>query len=84
MKLKRKSENPREHLASANARVKIFEELEKGTLLINKAKENFPAGTSERRLLKLATDALFFVSVRQLDGFRDFLAEMEAVDSGPV
>ncbi len=80
MKSKTNLKKAQEALADANARVELFKELGNGTTLINKIRSGFPARTYERGLLKLATNALFYVSVRQLDGFCAFLEEMDDVD----
>lgn len=73
----------RERLVEAEARVELCTDLEAGMILINKFCK-FPSGTAERRHAKLIQDAVFYVMARQLDGFRDFLDEIQAVDSGTI
>lgn len=64
-----------------DARSRLFDDLGKGAQSINRIMSSLPKGTEERRLLKLVIDSVFFVSVRQLDDFRGFLAEMEKADA---
>lgn len=82
MKSQRQPRSPLEQVADASAKMKLFEELGKGAALLNKIRNNFPARTDERRLLKLILNAQFYITVRQFDGFCDFLTKMEAVDVG--
>jgi hypothetical protein len=60
-------------LLDAQERVRFVKKLEQACEFLNNIKSNLPNGSSEKESLSLIKDALFFVCVRQLDGFRSFL-----------
>jgi hypothetical protein len=60
-------------LADARDRLRLFKELDQACVVLNRIKNDFPKRSPEGKALALIKDALFYVSVRQLDGFRDFL-----------
>jgi len=66
-------------LSDARARIKLLEDLSNGATLVNTKISAVFTG-DERRLTKLILDAAFFVTVRHIDGFRDFLATMRTAD----
>ena len=78
----KKSPTIAKNLTDARAKVKLFEELGNGATLLNKIMASPSTGTDEQRLLRLIKDAGFFVAVRHLDSFSDFLNEMERAEIG--
>jgi len=68
-------------LEKARERVRVFEQCESSAGALNKILKQYPKGSTDAEALKRAKNALFFVTVRRLDEFIEFCAEMESQDS---
>jgi hypothetical protein len=71
--------NVAEELALARARIRLLEELGSGAKVLSETISS-SLTADQQRLAKLVLDAAFFVAVRHVDGFIEFLAEKESVN----
>jgi len=56
----------------------LAKDLEAVAGLLTRLKEGYPKGTTERRLLLLAKHATFFICLKHVSTFGEFLLQMES------
>jgi hypothetical protein len=61
---------------TASKSCELSNDLERSAIFLEGVKTHYSKGSAGRQFLNLAKDALFYASVRELDGFARFLEEM--------